>query len=159
VRTFVIAVLGTLALPIFYFLFIGGSIIWSLLVPFNPWASDDCSKIDLGSIISPDRTREAKVVNFDCGSAFTGYIRDFTAIAIVRQGQNPSGSAIALQIEQKGEQWMLFQWQSDIVWESANRLQVTLPEGVEIDNLKSRVDIVTVDVKRVQDRVAARPAN
>lgn len=157
-RPFVIVVVATLALPASYVLFIVGAILWRLIVPVNPWDTEDCSNVDRASIVSPDGMHEAKVVDFDCGSPLSGQLKFFTAIAIVSPGKDPSRSAIALEIKQEGDKWRTFQWQSDIVWESPSQLQITLPESVELYDLKSRVGMVRVEVTRVPDRVAASPA-
>lgn len=128
--------------------------IWKLAVPFNPWASSDCSHIDRGSIASPDEKWEARVVYFSCGSALTGYLRDFTVVAIMKPAHDPSGSAVAIEVEHKElQEWRLSL--SDVVWQNASRLQITVPESVETNKLKPRVGAVSIDLKRVPDRLAS----
>jgi hypothetical protein len=137
-----------------WFLFIVGLMVWRLLVPFNLWASDDCSHIDRGSVMSPNASREAKVVYFSCGSPLTGYLRDVVVVAILMPGQSPSGSAIAMEVEEEeGQEWRLFP--SDVAWQGANRLQVSVPKSVKVSHQKSRLDTVAIEIKRVPDKGSA----
>ena len=140
-----------LASPILLnYLLIGGITIWRFFVPYNPWTSSDCSNVDRGSIASPDGMREARVVYFSCGSPLSGYLRDYAVVAVLKAGQNPSSSAVAMEVDEgNGQEWRLTQ--SDVIWQSSSQLQVTLPKSVKIRDRKSRVDAVTIEVRRIID--------
>lgn len=151
VLTFFAAVIS---IPILFCLLIVVVLLAWRLLAFDLWASDDCSHIDRGSVMSPNASREAKVVYFSCGSPLTGYLRDFVVVAILMPGQSPSGSAIAMEVEQEeAQEWRLFP--SDVAWQGANRLQVSLPKSVKVSHQKSRVNTVAIEIKRVPDKGSA----
>lgn len=154
-RKLLIVLAAVVSFPfVCWYLFIVSLMVWRLVVPFNYWGSDDCGRIDRGSVMSPNASREARIVYFSCGSPLTGYLRDVVVVAILMPGQSPSGSAIAVEVEEEeGQEWRLFP--SDVAWQGADRLQVAVPKSVKVSQQKSRVNAVAIEVTRVPDKGSA----
>jgi hypothetical protein len=120
------------------------------------WTTFDCTKENLGSIISPDGKLEARAVSFLCGSPLTGNTGDFTVIVLVQPGHDPSSDGTVMKIGLDWEEWRLIHWPSQMEWKSARYLEVILPESARIWDRKSTASGVTVEVKHTPNNASAR---
>lgn len=100
-----------------------------------------CDRYVRASAESPDRTRKAVMVDFACG-AF-GAAGVFTSVAVVKLAEQPSEKDEVLGVSRIYDEYRDI---TKLEWKSDRRLQITLPKGVELYNLKTIHNNIAIEI-------------
>jgi hypothetical protein len=105
------------------------------------WAMSSCDRYVRASAESPDRTRKAVMVDFACGGF--GAAGVFTSVAVVKSAEQPSEKDEVLGASEiYGE----YRDVTKLDWKSDRLLQITLPKGIELYDLKTIHNNIAIEI-------------
>lgn len=111
----------------------------------DPWLMMTCDRYVRASAESPDHAWKAVMVDFACG-AFGG-AGVFTTVAVVEMGDEPLEKDDVLGA---AEIYGKYRDITKLEWQSEKLLQITLPQGTQLYDLKTIHNDIAIEIKYVQ---------